>query len=169
MGPVGESWLVSEKDMRSKVLAALKPLHAVSVENYVGPGTPDVNYVEGWIELKWLQRWPKNANTVVTFDFPAQQRIWHLKRRSRGGRSWFLIQCKREWILMDGGVAAINIGFLCREDIYKLATETWTDLHQQELILCVSRPPSIFSFCADDWERVKAVLPTSMGGVESIM
>lgn len=39
----------SEKDMRKRVVSALKTLHAVSVENGVGAGTPDVNYAGGWL------------------------------------------------------------------------------------------------------------------------
>ena len=97
---------MSESDMRSKVTKALRHLDAIAVENSVGPGTPDVQYIEGWIELKWLRELPKRPDTIVTIDhYTPQQKIFAIRRRKKGGRCFMLIQCKREWLLLDGVVA----------------------------------------------------------------
>lgn len=103
---------MAETHQRARVIRALRPYHAVAVENgTVGPGTPDVNCTLGWLELKWLRRWPKNEETVVKIDhYTPQQRIW-LKRRARaGGGVWLLLQVGREWLLFSAEYAAEHIG-----------------------------------------------------------
>ena len=62
--------------MRGRLTKALRSLHAVAVENPVHPGTPDINYSEGWIEAKWLRAWPRKPETVVTVDFNAGPNGW---------------------------------------------------------------------------------------------
>lgn len=86
--------------MRSRVVKALRPLHGVAVENPAYPGTPDVNFIEGWLELKWLRSWPKGATTIVRLEhYTAQQRLWIRKRAINGGNVGLLLQCKKEWML----------------------------------------------------------------------
>ena len=68
---------MAEHDQRSTVTKLLKKWDAVAVENPVHPGTPDVNCILGWIELKWLRAWPVRADTVVKIEhFTRQQRVW---------------------------------------------------------------------------------------------
>jgi hypothetical protein len=91
---------MTEARMRQRVVKALRPLDAISVENMVGIGTPDVNYAEGWLELKFKKAWPKRETTALKFPhFTEQQRVW-LKRRSRkGGTAYLLVLVGREWFL----------------------------------------------------------------------
>lgn len=103
--------------MRQRVVRELRSLNAIAVENPVLPGTPDVNYIEGWIELKWLRSWPVRGGVVTIPHFTPQQRVWHYRRRKVGGQSWFLLQCKREWILLDGAVAAMIVNKTTREEL----------------------------------------------------
>lgn len=151
---------MSEADQRGRVVEALRSLNAVPVENPVMPGTPDVNYVEGWIELKWLRAWPKSADTVVRVEhFTPQQRIFHLRRRMAGGRSFVLIQCRREWILLDGAVAIFVVGQSTRQQLHDAAVRSWSNgLDRKELIECVSRPVNVFSLSGEDSERLRALL-----------
>jgi len=132
---------MSESGMRSRVLRALKPLDAKTVENSIGPGTPDINYIEGWIELKWLRNWPRRDDTIVTIPhFTLGQRRWLRNRHERGGNAWLLLQCRVEWLLFHGLDAHDYVGRLSRTGLYKVARERWTrGLNDKELVKCLTR------------------------------
>lgn len=109
---------MSESDMRTKMVGALKHLHAVAVENPALPGTPDVNYVEGWVELKWSRRWPARPTTNVPCEhYTPQQRIWHRRRSRAGGRVHLLWKIAQQWLLFEGQVAARVVGKAPREQL----------------------------------------------------
>lgn len=116
---------MAESDMRKKVIKALSSLDAVAVENKVGPGTPDINYIGGWIECKWLRRWPKKGGTVKIDHYTPQQRVWARRRAHCGGRVFMLIQRGREWILLHGPVAADILGESTREEIIESSLRYW--------------------------------------------
>jgi len=151
---------MSESDMRGTVVNELRTLHAIAVENPVLPGTPDVNYAEGWIELKWLRRWPTRPETVVHVEhFSPQQRVWHIQRRLVGGRSWVLIQCKREWLLFDGAIAALNLCLVPKAELICLAEKYWgRGLKKEELIKCISQDLSDFCLTEDVKAKLKSLL-----------
>lgn len=116
----------SEKDMRKRVVKILKPLHAVSVENGVGAGTPDVNYTGGWIELKSMAAWPVDPDLPLRVDhFTTQQRLWLRKRWLAGGNVWLLIKVADDWLLLTGWDAAVYLGRMCRADLVKQACASW--------------------------------------------
>lgn len=126
---------MSEQHMRRRVLQWLKPLDAIPVENPAQPGTPDVNYVEGWIELKKLNGWPKRREDIVRCThFTPQQRNWLLLRCRKGGKAWLLLQVKNEWLLFHGADAAAYFGKVDRETLCDLATVYWpSGLRAEEL------------------------------------
>ncbi len=133
---------MSESTQRGNVIRILKSLHAIPVENRVGVlGCPDVNYVEGWIELKWLRAWPKREATPVTIDhFTRAQRRWLCKRYMAGGNAWMLLQVQREWLLFTGRDAKDYVGFLTRKGLYKVARARWTaGINKEGLIACLQR------------------------------
>ncbi|MEE8181751.1 MAG: hypothetical protein V3T87_00390 [Candidatus Thorarchaeota archaeon] len=100
-----------ESSMRQIVIRALSGLDAISVENPVRPGTPDINFIEGWVELKVLDRWPVRASTKIRVPcFTAQQRVWLRRRWERGGAAYFLILIDEDWLLFNGDVAGRFIG-----------------------------------------------------------
>jgi hypothetical protein len=101
-----------ERNMRQVVVRMLTDsgLDAVSVENSAGPGTPDVNFREGWIELKYLKQWPDGPDTDVRIDcFTPQQRVWILRRWMSGGAVFLLLQVGRDWLLFNGDDAALRL------------------------------------------------------------
>lgn len=133
---------MSEADMRGKVVRALRPLDAMAVENPALPGTPDVNYIEGWIELKWLRAWPKRPDTVVRIEhFTKQQRVWHFRRRRAGGQSWFLLQVRREWLLLDGAIAAVIVNRATKLELIQNTELYWNQgLCEPDLANMLSEP-----------------------------
>ena len=102
----------AEKTMRRRVIRALKPLHAIAVENGCGMGTPDVNLSTGaWIELKSIDAWPARPETPLRIEhFSQEQRIWLLQRSKAGGEAWLLLKVADDWLLFDGEMAAALVG-----------------------------------------------------------
>lgn len=121
--------------MRGRVVRLLRRHDAMAVENRVYPGTADVNYIEGWVELKWLPRWPKGCevDAVRVKHFTPQQRVWLRRRWRKGGRAYVLLQVGTDWLLFDGATAADNLGKVTRSRLYEVALKTWGKLNEEEL------------------------------------
>lgn len=131
---------MSEQDMRYRVIRALKPLDAIPVENVVGRvGCPDVNYIGGWMELKWDRSWPVRGGPLRVPHFTEDQRRWLRRRARRGGSVWVLLQVRREWILMSGVWAAERLGYATRDELIEGSHRCWlTGLKNQELVECLT-------------------------------
>lgn len=113
---------MSERAMRQAVVRALKSLHAVSIENPCRPGTPDISYADGLLELKWARSWPKRPETPLTLDhYTPQQRLFHIKRRRAGGKMFVVLQVARDWFLLDGLAAAERLGYASRAELEQVA------------------------------------------------
>ena len=116
---------MAETDMRHDVVKELNSYgwDAFSVENKCGLGTPDVNYLHGWLELKWLRAYPKRESTIVTFDHWSQDQANFLMRRhAAGGNAHLLIKCRREWLLYEAQPAADYINATTREQLWRFAS-----------------------------------------------
>ena len=117
---------MSERDQRQRLVGALRELDAISVENSAYAGTPDINYIGGWIECKWLRSWPKRRETIVKVSrFHQGQRVWAKRRIKKGGVVWFVLQVGKEWLLIDGAVAAEHIGKVTAYEIRMMAHRYW--------------------------------------------
>lgn len=119
-----------ESSLRGVVVKALHELHAIAVENPVLPGTPDVNYVGGWLELKSLDRWPFRESTPVRIEhWTPQQRVWHVLRARAGGRSFVLLEIvdPGDVLLLGGPDAVTFIGKANRARLLELALARWPD------------------------------------------
>jgi len=118
---------MSESNMRTKLVQVLSELDACAVENPAGPGTPDINFIGGWIECKWLRAWPKRPGTVVKLDHPLlpSQKVWINRRIRRGGKAWVMLQCGREWLLFKGDYAVKYLGKSTRRELYQWAHVHW--------------------------------------------
>jgi hypothetical protein len=121
--------------MRQRVVRIMRPYDAVSVENRAYPGTADVNYVEGWVELKWMPRWPRGCeiDPVRVKHFTPQQRVWLRRRWRRGGNVYLLLQAGQDWLLFAGDVAADLLGKVPRPVLVENALAHWKGLNEQEL------------------------------------
>ena len=92
--------------MRSNLVKKLSSLDALAIESPgTGLGIPDVNFIGGWIECKWMRYWPKNADTVpVKFPHPLskEQQIWLWRREYLGGVALVAAQVSRSWFFWSG-------------------------------------------------------------------
>lgn len=105
----------------------LKGMDPVRVENPACPGTPDVNYKGGWIELKYADRWPPLGGPLRIDHFTKQQRVWLTRRRAAGGLAFLLLKVgEGEWLLFDGAVAARFLGYVPQQQLYQLVVVRWT-------------------------------------------
>lgn len=86
------------------------------VENGVGAGMADVNYiirgVEGWIELKAVDC-PKRPGTAVLGlekGLSLAQVNWHLARSKQNGRTWIFITAKPlRWLVPGMHARIVNL------------------------------------------------------------
>lgn len=134
---------MSEKALAGHVMKALKPLDGVRVENPCHPGTPDVNYIGGWIELKQHDSWPKNPETPLKLghDLTKEQRIWLTRREEKGGIALVLLQVNRDYLLLSGGVAARIIGAATQAQLKEASIDYWSSAAhmKRELVECLLR------------------------------
>lgn len=112
--------------MRGKVVKALKRLDGFAVENPCLPGTPDLNYIDGWIELKWLPRWPVHERSKVAVPhFTPQQRLFLNERWRKGGAVFLLLQVRTDWLLFTGPAAAEHLGRVTRRELECVCCSAW--------------------------------------------
>lgn len=117
---------MSESTLRGRVVKMLEPWHAVAVENPAFPGTPDVNYAEGWIELKWVRWWPAREDTIVEVDhYTPQQKVWSRLRWKAGGNMYLLLQVAQDYFLFTGDVAPKVVGKATRQELHDAAEYHW--------------------------------------------
>jgi hypothetical protein len=95
---------------RQHILSLLKGFHAMPVENPARPGTPDVECTLGWMELKYLERWPVRNGIVQCKHFTPQQKVWLKKRWRHNKGAWLILQVANEWLVFDGETAANHFG-----------------------------------------------------------
>lgn len=131
-----------EQQQRKVLVKALNQAgqDATSVENPACPGTPDVQHIDGWLELKFLETWPKRKETTVRIEhFSPQQRVWLLrrhmackKRGTRHGQVFLLLYVAetKEHLLFDAETAARKVAKdgTNRAMLYELALLTTKNL-----------------------------------------
>ena len=133
---------MSESNMRQHLVRVLKAagLDPVSVENPAHPGTPDLNYADGWLELKWVRSAPINPETpLLLAHFSPQQRVWLLRRWRAGGNVHLLLCCAGEWMLFDGDVAVEVVGKSTLPELRKVAKLACRPLDENALLLALKR------------------------------
>lgn len=99
---------MNEATLRSYVRKGLHK-HGVFTthhEDMLNAGVPDLSYsgagVNGFIELKWLEAWPKREETIVRIPhYTKEQKHFLLSRGRAGGRCWLLLRVGREHLLFN--------------------------------------------------------------------
>ena len=104
--------------------------HFERIENLVAIGTPDVNFcwdgIEGWIELKFVPKWPKYKGKIITKKlWKPEQRIWALKRIRSGGKSFLFIQIEKDYLLFNSKIAEMDLEVISIEGLFEIALSHW--------------------------------------------
>lgn len=93
-------------------------------------GIPDCSYgakgVNGWVELKTYDSWPRNPEDPLKFsDLKPTQINWAYKRGKSGGHVWFLVSIDGcgDWFLISW-IHSRRLGKLNREELLRRS-----DLH----------------------------------------
>lgn len=118
----------AESRIRGRVVAALRPLGAIAVENSACPGTPDVAHALGWIELKQVPRWPARADTPLRVPhFRPEQKLWIRRWTAAAGHDsvTVLLRVGSEWVLLPGRWAADYLGTTKKETVLGFALVYW--------------------------------------------
>lgn len=129
--------------MRSQLIKLLKPIHAVPVENAAEEGTPDVNTVYGWLELKLLDRWPVRGGAVGAKLLRPAQRTWLRTRCAHAGSAWVLLRVANEHLLLWGAWAAEHLGRTNKEQLVEAAVAYWPAQVTPELMISHMRRASV--------------------------
>lgn len=113
---------MSEAELQGKVLRQLWFLHGIPVENPKKPGTPDIAFIHGWIECKWLDRYPVKKGTIVRIEhFTGKQRLWLLKHSALGGNCFLWLQVGRDHLIFNGWYAGKHVGRVTAHELKKNA------------------------------------------------
>lgn len=119
------------KKVRTFLIAA--KLDPVRVENPIHPGTPDVNTICGWIELKSVDSWPVRESTCLRIShYTPQQRVFLFRRwKYAPGTTFLLLEVRsvRQWLLFDGDVAAKIVGRVTAAE-HRVAARAVLDLSE---------------------------------------
>ena len=79
--------------------------HVSRIESSAGNGVPDVSFgvpgINGWIELKYIARWPSLAKTKVKFPLRAEQKHWILNRGAVAGNVWGMVRIEDDFFLLN--------------------------------------------------------------------
>ena len=135
---------MSEKNFWNLLRINLKiPMYRV--ENRVASGMPDIHYIHdgntGWIELKYLERFPKKGKMRI--GLRQSQHLWHLRYGGYGGKTWILVRIGRAGIFLIKGENSMELQRmpnsarfleLCKwKHIGNMTDEHWESLKQEIL------------------------------------
>ena len=120
---------MSEDSLWKALRPLIKHLDPVRIESPIVPGIPDVNYSQGWIELKYAECWPVRGGRLRIDHFTTEQKNFLRRRHTAGGNAFLLLKVglgsKAEWFLFDGIRASIWVGLAGREILLKTCCQHW--------------------------------------------
>ena len=84
---------------------------ATRLETSTGNGVPDVTYTvegkHGFLELKYIPKWPVRDTTLVKLPLRPEQKLWLGTRGKLADNCWVLVRIEDDFILLDW-VSAID-------------------------------------------------------------
>lgn len=82
-----------------------KRWHATRHEDKINLGVPDISFgcndVQGWIELKAVEKMPEPSVVLRLNCYTAHQKLWLLERGNAGGNCWLLVRVECVWFLFN--------------------------------------------------------------------
>lgn len=101
-------------------------------EDITSRGIPDVSFglggKNGWIELKILNRQPRELTILRLEHFTVWQKRWLINRGNAGGNCWFFLRLgpltNREYLLFNY-LTIDRIGFITRVEMITLSQGYW--------------------------------------------
>jgi hypothetical protein len=115
-----------EARFRSEHNVLIRELAPISIENALTtPGIGDVSHVNGWVELKIIDKWPVRASTPLRIEhFTDEQRRWSEKWVAAGGNYWLTVKVAREWFIFTVP-NSLEVGELTREQMLAKCLRHW--------------------------------------------
>lgn len=117
-------WSYIEKGMKGRWDASRH-------EDLLGLGVPDVSFgcggQNGWIELKYLPKFPKRPATPVKIrHYTNEQKIWLRKRGKAGGSTWLFLRIEKEFLLFHW-TKCREVGKLPIGELREIARARWVN------------------------------------------
>jgi len=103
---------------------------AQSHEDRFSLGIPDLSYgvagVNGWIELKQVEKYPKKSSTPIDLKhFTPSQVNWLRKRGKRAGSCFILIQITTEYYIFSFHKARLLRAGMTKEKMEEQCIQKW--------------------------------------------
>lgn len=141
--------------------------HATRHEPTFSSGVSDVSWgsrgIQGWVENKVLEKWPKRAETIVSVDlFTQKQKVWIW---SRGPGCWFLLRVGNDWLLFDY-IRCQKVGTLTKSEMFRTANATWNMTPPGKQFIQVLTEPTFYIRSLTDTQR-RQLIRLWMRGLES--
>lgn len=104
--------------------------HVQSHEDRYSLGIPDLSYgingINGWIELKQIEKWPKNDDTpVAPKKYTSLQVNWIISRGKKGGNCYIMIKVKNDYFIFDWRSARMIKNGMTKNEYIKKALAFW--------------------------------------------
>lgn len=110
-------------------------------EDVLAQGLPDVSFGcagrNGWIELKYIEAWPKKEDTIVRIKhFTPQQKAWLLRRQKMGGCCWLLLRvgATNDWLIFHP-LKARFVGDMTEQEMFNAAAFIWSGIPKCSMFL----------------------------------
>ncbi|MCK9231141.1 MAG: hypothetical protein RBS96_02535 [Dehalococcoidales bacterium] len=132
----------SENGLKKTLYRKLRGLWIpTDIESPCSPGVPDIYYTNrvykrmGWVELKYIHRWPINSQRILKVEhFTPQQKNWIRLNHKAGARVFLMIQVGKDYLIFDGETAQ-NVGAMNKHEMFVMALKSWSNrINSQELI-----------------------------------
>ena len=115
----------------SRIKHLFEGLDPIRIEAETPLGVPDVNYKDGWVELKYVKEWPKRESTPLRLrHFTPEQRSFLSQREKSGGHAFLLLGVGEQVLLFGGKLAGLYVGKYPRVLLHEIALRTWDSVRE---------------------------------------